>query len=192
MSSINNIVVITSPLPGLRALCQLASTFPSRLETCVVVMLRVATDSPVEALVTLMGRYTFLPVKVCTPGELLVAGCVYLTPPGYQVTIEPKGMIRLKRLDSARHEHASADELFTSAAKVFGPRTIGAVLSASGRDGVEGLRAIKGAGGICIVEDQRQAISSTTAIHELSACNPNYCVPVKEMGLLLAQLTTQH
>ncbi len=46
------------------------------------------------------------------------------------------------------------DKMFEGAARVFGPRTIGVVLSGMGEDGLAGAHAIAAAGGLLLVQDK--------------------------------------
>jgi two-component system chemotaxis response regulator CheB len=50
------------------------------------------------------------------------------------------------------------DVLMTSAAEVYGARALGVVLTGMGADGTEGLRAIRGRGGLTLAESEETCV----------------------------------
>jgi two-component system chemotaxis response regulator CheB len=58
---------------------------------------------------------------------------------------------------SALHR-PSVDVLMASVAKAYGHRAMGVVLTGMGSDGVEGLRAIRAAGGLTLAESEESCV----------------------------------
>ena len=58
---------------------------------------------------------------------------------------------------SALHR-PSVDVLMASVAKAYGDRVMGVVLTGMGSDGVEGLRAIREAGGLTLAESEESCV----------------------------------
>jgi two-component system chemotaxis response regulator CheB len=153
------VIVVAASTGGPRALAQMMSKLPSGLEAAIVV----AQHMPAEFVPTLanrLGQLSALPVTVALDAEVLLASHVYLTPGDGQTRLRRTDDGSVFRVDSGDPLCAkpAADPLFRSAAEVFGPRAIGVVLSGMGRDGAEGMRAIRGAGGRAIVQDRATSI----------------------------------
>ncbi len=78
--------------------------------------------------------------------------------------------------------------LFRSAAEVYGPRVIGVVLTGGDGDGTDGLRAIKAAGGLSVVQEPEGAADPSMPLSALHGGDPDHVVSLDEMAGLLTGL----
>ena len=101
-------------------------------------------------LVELLARVTPLRVRLATDGAALEVDTVYVAPPALDVVVQA-GVVRT-RAPSGNASRDSVDVLFRSLAADCGAASIGVVLSGSGTDGTEGLRAIAAAGGLTFAQ----------------------------------------
>lgn len=100
----------------------------------------------------LIGRFARMPVEEATQGVEVEPNHVYVIPANRDLAILNN---RLQLLDPSgpRHLRLSIDYFFRSLAQEAGHRAIGIILSGTGTDGTLGLRAIKGEGGLALVQD---------------------------------------
>jgi two-component system chemotaxis response regulator CheB len=82
----------------------------------------------------------------------------------------------------------SIDVAFRSAARVFGARAVGVVLSGSLDDGAAGLLTIKRAGGVAIVQDPAEAIETSMPLAAAQYLKPDYVLKASEIGSVLNSL----
>lgn len=89
-------------------------------------------------------------------GEVLIApGDAHLL-----AAAQPDGhvAIRLSQAPSPTGNLPSVDPMFTSLAHAYGPRLLAIVLTGMGRDGLEGARAVRAAGGTIVVQDRDSSV----------------------------------
>ena len=169
---INKIVVIGASTGGPQTLEAILSSLPSDFPAPILVAQHMPTISFTQSLAARLNDSCQLIVKVAENNEIIQASKVYLAPGGFHVTIEPRpktdatrpvrdedshGVICLSE-NEANSLSPSIDMTMKSVAKVYNGNAIGIVLSGMGDDGVEGMRAIKEAGGKTIVQDESSLI----------------------------------
>src|SRR5262249_56238334 len=84
------------------------------------------------------------------------------------------------------------DVLFRSAAKAHGRRVIGVVLTGLLDDGTAGLLSVKRGGGVAIVQDPQDAMHADMPRNALTYVEPDYCLPLDEIGPALVKLIQNH
>ena len=107
--------------------------------------------------------------------EEALPGHVYVAPPDRHLIVTRSGWLGLDAGAKVRHSRPAADRLFQSAAEFYGSRVVGVVLTGGDGDGTDGLRAIKAAGGLAIVQDPADATAPDMPMNALKGDHPDYC-----------------
>ncbi|MFL5812420.1 MAG: chemotaxis protein CheB [Bdellovibrionia bacterium] len=107
-------------------------------------------------LVEIIAQGTPIPVKEVQEAEIPQGDTIYITPPNYDVYFSD-GKLHLKQPSSKIGPKPSVDVFFRSLAEEMGENAIGIILSGTGSDGAQGIRAIKAAGGVTICQSIKSA-----------------------------------
>ncbi|MGD9791079.1 MAG: chemotaxis-specific protein-glutamate methyltransferase CheB [Phycisphaerales bacterium] len=97
-------------------------------------------------------------------GMTVERGTVYLCPGGMHLRVRPSASRAGTWQTSVTLEPASAlykpsvNELLASAAQTMGPRALGVVLTGMGDDGLVGAKALHGAGGVILTQDEASCV----------------------------------
>jgi two-component system CheB/CheR fusion protein len=140
---------------GLEAATRMLSEIPP--DTGLAYLLVQHLDPVHEStLVPLLDRVAKIPVVQAADGMRVQADHVYVIPPNATMTVTD-GHLRLVTRDLERGPHFSIDTFLCSLADVEGNAAVGVILSGTGTDGSQGIRAIKEAGGITMAQDAASA-----------------------------------
>ncbi|MHB8763869.1 MAG: chemotaxis protein CheB [Deferrisomatales bacterium] len=153
------VVAIGASSGGPPTLQYLLTGIPARLDAAVLI----AQHMPVGFTESFARRLDGLlshPVREARDGEQVQAGEVLLAPGGRHLSVRRTAGLGVRGVleppDGGLYV-PSVDRLFTTAAEVFGPRLTAVILTGMGRDGAEGVKAVKRCGGHVIAESQETA-----------------------------------
>lgn len=154
----SKIIAIGVSTGGPQALQTLLPGLPAHVNAGIVVVQHISNGF-IQGLAEWLKSYAVLDVAVAKAGEMLKSGTILLAPDDYNIYLNEDGVIGLKEDTSRKMLHVpSIDIMMKSAADVYGPNAIGVLMTGMGHDGVEGLKAIKKAGGYTIAQDERSSV----------------------------------
>ena len=140
---------------GLEALNQFFSAAPSDAGLAFVVVQHLSPAHH-SALPELLCAFTRMPVEEVTDGTVVHPDRVYVIPPNCDLALF-HGVLHLTDPSAARGTRLPIDHFLSSLADDCQDMSVGVLLSGMGSDGVLGLSAIKGRGGLTLVQDPASA-----------------------------------
>ena len=184
-----DVIVIGASAGGVDALKQLAQGLPADLPAAVFVVLHVPAQGP-SVLPRILSRAGPLPASHPADGEEIRHGRVYVAPPDFHLLVKP-GHVRVARGPRENGHRPAADALFRTAARSYGPRVVGVVLSGVLDDGTAGLTAVKQAGGLAVVQHPDDALYDGMPRSALDNVAIDHCLPVADLPALLVRLANE-
>jgi two-component system chemotaxis response regulator CheB len=184
-----DIIVIGASAGGVHALCGVVECLPPDIPAAIFVVLHLAPHGR-SALPAILSRSGFLPASHPTPGETIEPGRIYIAPPDHHLAIEEDQVILSRNATENGHRPA-IDVLFRTAARAFGPRVVGVVLTGNLDDGTAGLAAIKRCGGGAVVQDPEDADYPSMPESAIANVDVDHVLPLGDIGPLLDRLARE-
>jgi two-component system CheB/CheR fusion protein len=151
------IIGIGASAGGLAAIEAFFSGMPGDVEPGMAFVLVQHLDPDHKSLLTeLIQRRTRMQVSEVVDGVAVQVNCVYIIPPNRDMAFL-NGTLHLLEPTAPRGHRLPIDFLFASLASDQQERAIGVVLSGTGSDGTQGVRAIKAEGGMVMVQSPASA-----------------------------------
>lgn len=160
------------------------------LDAPVLLVQHTAADES-RALCEVLAAASSLPVVEGEPRQPVIAGCVYLAPPGYHLLAERGPRLALNVDEKVCHVRPSADVLFFSAADVWRAGLIGVILTGANEDGAAGMAAIRSRRGLAVVQAPEDAEMRQMPDAALRRAGADHVVPVARIGPLLNALCSR-
>jgi two-component system chemotaxis response regulator CheB len=151
------VLAIAASTGGPLALAALLGDLPPGFPAGIVVVQHIGRGF-IHNLASWLDDVSALSVRIARDGEQLRPATVLLAPDDRHMTISSGGRISLAASEPVGGHRPSGTLLLASVARAYGRRAIGLVLTGMGRDGVEGLQAIREAGGVTLAQDEESSV----------------------------------
>jgi two-component system, chemotaxis family, protein-glutamate methylesterase/glutaminase len=168
---------------------RLAAGLPRDLPAAVFVVHHFPANS-VSALPSILGRAGPLPAMHAVHNQVIEPGRIYIAPPDRHMVVVDNH-IHLSRGPRENGHRPAVDPLFRTAAREFGPRVIGVLLSGSLDDGTVGMMAVKRHKGLTVVQDPGEALYPAMAQSAMERVGVDLVLPVQEIAQLLTRLSRE-
>lgn len=172
---------------GLPALFDVVRHLPAHLRAAICVAIHMSPYSPGK-LPEIVERRTELPCLFAADGQPIQSGHIYFAPVDRHLLIDGS-KLRVSHGPRENGFRPAVDPLFRTAARSFGERVAGIVLSGSLGDGSYGLALIKRAGGVTIIQDPDEAIVPSMPLSAQKGVEIDHIVSAAEMAPLIVKLS---
>lgn len=179
-----DIVVIGASAGGVEAVASVAGALPPDLAAAVFVVVHFPAHAT-SVLPRIISRRGGLRAEHAVDGAPIEPGRVYVAPPDRHLLVE-RGHMRLVRGPRENNARPAVDPLFRSAARAYGTRVIGVVLTGNLDDGTAGLMAIRSAGGLAVVQSPDDALYPGMPASAIASADVQHVLPLGEIAALLA------
>jgi two-component system, chemotaxis family, protein-glutamate methylesterase/glutaminase len=184
----HDLVVIGASAGGVEAISQVVADLPRDLRASVLIVLHISRGR--SLLPEILTRVSRMPAAHPTDGEPLQYGRIYVAVPDHHLVIE-SGVVRVAHTASENGVRPAVDPLFRSAARAYGPRVIGVILTGTLDDGTAGIAAVKEAGGITIAQDPEEAFAPGMPRNAIATGNVDHILPVRDIPVLIGALVDE-
>jgi two-component system chemotaxis response regulator CheB len=182
----HDIIVIGASAGGVEALTRFVSALPSELPASLFIVLHIPANST-SVLPQILSRNGMLPAHSARTNMPIEPGHIYVAPPDAHLLIA-RGYLQLSREVRENGFRPAIDPLFRSAARTYGRRVVGVILSGTLDDGTAGLAVIKAQGGIAMVQSPEEALFPFMPQNAIQAVEVDYVLPVVEIASTLNHL----
>jgi two-component system CheB/CheR fusion protein len=148
------IVTLCGSVGALRAYVRILRDMPEDTGMVFVVLTHRRKPRPC-GLANILSQVTRMPVRQIENGATLRPNCVYVIPPGADLTTDGT-VFRLAPMSTAYGSPDGFDIFLKSLARTTQGRAITVILSGMAADGSAALGALRESGGVCFAQDDAQ------------------------------------
>jgi two-component system CheB/CheR fusion protein len=179
------IIGIGASAGGIQALQEFFEALPNQVAATFVVVVHLDPKSQSDLARILAGR-THLSVTQVEGTSSLESDHVYVIPPDRQLQITDDEISAVE-FEVPRWRRAPIDSFFRSLAGQHG-ESYAIILTGAGSDGAAGVKAVKEAGGIILIQDPREAEFPSMPKSAIATGVADFVLPVRDIARCLVEL----
>lgn len=158
-ASTQKIIAIGSSTGGVEALTEILTHLEADLPA--IVITQHMPEKFTASFAQRLNNLCAITVKEAENGDKLMSGHAYIAPGGHQLEIERAGgqfACKVTQDPPVSGHRPSVDVLFRSVARAAGRSALGVILTGMGRDGADGLLAMRNAGAQTLGQDEASCV----------------------------------
>ena len=186
---VRDIAVVGFSAGGIEPLLRLVGGLPADFPGAVFVVHHFPPQS-VSALPNILRRASALDVTQAVDGDVILPGRICVARPDQHLVLTG-GRIRCTNGPREQGHRPAIDPLFRSAARVFGPRVVGVILSGTLDDGTVGLIEVKARGGLALVQEPEEASYPGMIMSALRSVAVDHVAPARELAAILDRVARE-
>ncbi len=151
-----NAIVIGCSTGGPKALVSLIEKLPKKIDIPIFIVQHMPKGFTLS-FAERLDKLTTAKVVEAKNNMRIEKGNIYLAPGDFHMRLEGT-FIKLSQDEKIHGVRPAVDYLFQSASEIYRDKLVGIILTGMGRDGSEGMRAVKGFGALTIAQDQATSV----------------------------------
>lgn len=184
------LAAVAASTGGPAALQQIFRDLPEGFPVPVLVVQHIASGF-VPGLASWLNGTSKLVVKIAEDGEPLQPGHAYLAPDDHHLGVTKGLRAVVSQGDRVGGFRPSADAMFESAAAAAGSDLLALILTGMGSDGIDGLVAVRKAGGRVISQDVETSVVPGMPGSAIARNIPHHVVPLDQMARCITEMISK-
>lgn len=182
-----NIIGIGASTGGPQAFQEILTHLPGNLGVPVICVQHISEEF-MQGLVDWLAPQCSLKIVMAGTGIEPQPGTVYFPSGGSHLIVDDQGRLECSSAPIYEGHRPSVSITFKSLAQHYGKSAAGVLLTGMGRDGVDGMLAIAGAGGTTIAQDEESSIVFGMPGEAIAAGAARYVLPLPKIAPALLKL----
>lgn len=180
------VVGIGASAGGLEALQKLFKAIPEDTGMAFVVVQHLSPDF-ISMMPELLGKHTQMAIYTAEDKMTIEPNCIYLNRRNKNLHVKGRQLYLLD-IGPKHNLNLPIDIFFHTLGEEFKEKSIGIILSGTGSDGSRGIKTIKGAGGIVMVQTPESAQFDGMPNSAIATNTVDFMLPPEEMADVLAKI----